>query len=104
MWRRGGWGARAAEAFTFTEMEASRKVPQNNVCFLFAPVLFCPQSFQQAILLHSRSRGLGVRQHERLIKSDHSVQVDLRQRIKKNYVSIKFTIWYYLATFIAPTA
>src|ERR1700737_3342124 len=78
MSRPDGWGAKAAEAFTFMGTPANPEVPQNSVCFLFAPVLFCPQRFQQAIVLHSRSRGSGVRQRERLIKSGHSVQADLR--------------------------
>jgi hypothetical protein len=46
---------------------------ENSICFLFASMLFCPQSFQQAIILHSRSRGFGVEQRERLIRDSRSV-------------------------------
>src|ERR1700719_2922943 len=100
MWRRVGWDARAAGGFIVTGTRGSPKAPQNSVCFLFAPVLFCPQRFQQDIILHSGSRGSGHRQHERLIRYGDSVQADLKPVGMNNYVFIKLTIWYYQTTLL----
>jgi hypothetical protein len=68
-------------------------------------MLFCPQSFQQALLLHSWPCGSGFRQHERLIRLGcYFVRLDLKPASFTNYVFIKLTIWYYLATFIVAMA
>ena len=39
---------------------------QNSVCFLFAPMLFCPQSFQQAVNSPVFGTCLGPEHREKL--------------------------------------